>query len=128
MSNCLSLDPCTPQVPTVVKGADQTLDVQLKTQSGFVDLTSASEIKAVLLNADGSFLEKKLSTGGIVLVSGPSGHFQIQLAASETLLLAESVAPAYSDIQVNFVIAMKTTIVNLIGVVSIVASRYPTAP
>jgi len=123
------LEPCVKPVPTIVMGEDKILDVKLKnaTTKDYLDITSASEIVAILLNADGTFLEKKLSTNGIAIISGPSGHFQINLASSETALLAAS-GDAYSDIEVKLTLSSKLSIVNLIGCVNIVPSRYPTAP
>ena len=131
----MSLDPCAlPQPPVIVQGEDKVLDIVLRKQlpngslGDPVDLTAATEIEAILLNTDGTFLEKKLTTSGITLISGPGGHFQISISAAQSALLAASVSPAYSDIEVHFVIASKTTISIITNAVNIIPRRYPTAP
>ena len=128
----MGLDSCSkePCVPTVIMGEDKTLDVKLTsdTTGDPLDLTGASEIEAILLNADATYLEKKLTTSGIVLVSGPGGHFQILLAASESALLQASPTGSYSDIEVHLTIASKLSIGILSGSVNIIPRRYPSAP
>lgn len=129
MSSCL--DPRGPFIPTVVLGEDAILDVKLKSKvtGDPFDLTAATEIKAILLNANNTYLEEKLSTGGgITLISGPGGHFQINLAAADTTLLAPSVPPALSDIEVQITIAGKLKIVLLNGAVNFIQRRFPAAP
>lgn len=126
----MSLEPKACHIPTVVAGEDKTLDVKIKSciTGDPIDLSSATEITAIFLNADGTFLECKLSLSAIVLVSGQGGHFQIILSAANSALLAQSVPPKYSDIEVQFVIASKKSIVILSNAVNIVPRRYPQAP
>ena len=134
MSICL--DPCSPQIPQIIAGADAVLDVKLiNQQTGDpLDLSAATEIEAILLNADNSFLELKLSLSQIVLISGPGGHFQIIIPAASSALLALSPVPSpsvpasNSDMEIHLTIGGKLTIINLIGVVTIVARRFPAAP
>ena len=132
----MTLDPgycqpsCTPPIPVIYQGADKTLDIFLTSQTSGdpVDITAATEIEAIFLNTDGTFLEKKLTTAGIAIISGPGGHFQIYLAAADTALLAVSASGGYSDVEIHLVIGGKTTIVVLSNAVNILARRYPTAP
>lgn len=126
----MQLEQCAPSIPTVIAGEDKFLDIRLinQTSKNPVDLSAASEIEAILLNADNTYLEKKLSTGGITLISGPGGNFQINLAASETALLALSPSDSASDIEIHFTIGGKLSIVILTASVNILSRRYPSAP
>lgn len=116
--------------PTIIQGEDKTLTIKLVSSDTKypVDLSTASEIKAILLNTDNTYTEKLLSTGGIALVSGPGGAFSIFLTAADTLALAVSPQGAYSDIEIHFVISSKTGIVLLTNSVQIIPRRYPSAP
>ena len=122
--------PCTTAVPVIIQGQDKVLQVVLKSQQSGnpVDITSASEIEAIFLNTDGTYTEKKLSTGGISVISGPGGNFQIALSPSDTQAMAVSTGGAFSDIEIHVTIASKVSIVILTGAVNILARRFPTAP
>lgn len=115
-------------LPTVVLGEDKTLDVKLKNKitRDPIDLTAATEIVAILPNADSTtFLEKKLSTAGVVLINGPTGHFQIIISASESSLLSIG-SSVYIDIR--FTIGGKLTKVVIKDAITIISPAYPTAP
>jgi hypothetical protein len=126
----MNLEQCEKTIPTVIMGSDKSLDIKLVSElSGDpFDMTAATEIMAILLNADGSFLERKMTTSGIVLVSGPGGHFQIVLTAANTTLLQASPVDCLSNIEIHIVIAGLTTIVLLKNSVKIIPRLYPTAP
>lgn len=123
----MNLEQCVPQIPVVIMGEDKFLDVKLLSQlSGDpIDLSAATEIQAILLKADSTYLIKKLSTAGITLVSGPGGHFQIILTQIESALLRPSPLGAYSDLEIHFTIAGLLTIVLLPNSVSIVSKLFP---
>ena len=122
--NCL--DPKAKKIPQIIQGEDKTLTVQLSDPDTkeFTNITGVSEITAIFLNTDGSFLQKKLSTSGIVLVNALAGKFQIVLSAAETALLALTPENSYSNIEVRFVIASKTTIVQLEDSIEVVAKLF----
>ncbi len=125
MSSCL--EPATPIVPTVIMGEDKTLTVRLTDAAtqNYVDLTAATEIVAFFLNADSTYLQKKLTTSGIVLVSAVGGLFNILLTAAETELLALSPAGGFSNIEIHYTIGGKVTIVQLKSVIQVIASLFP---
>lgn len=120
------LDPKKDAKPKVVQGEDKVLTVQLKDPKTkvFTDITGVTEITAILLNTDGSFLQKKLSTSGIVVLNALAGKFQILLSTAETALLALTPVGSYSNIEVRFVIASKTTIVQLEDSIEVVAKLF----
>lgn len=125
----MSLEKCPIVVPTVIIDEDKVLDIRLtsqKTKDPF-DLTSATEIEAIFINADNTYLIKKLTLAGIVLISGPGGHFQVILTSAETALLAPSIVGGYSDIEIHITIAGKLTIVILSQSFLCIERRYPGA-
>jgi hypothetical protein len=136
----LNLDgcqPCSPPPPVVYQGADKTLDFFLTKQSNGqpLDITGVTEIEAIFLNTDGTFLELKLSLSEVTLVSAPGGHFQVQISAADSQLLAlspmpvpPSYLPCFSDVEVHLTIGGKISIVVLTGSIQVLARRYPTAP
>lgn len=127
----MSLEPCPKPIPTIIQGEDAVLDVKFlnaRPPKDPIDLTAATEIKAIMVNTDGSYLEKKMTDGGIVLVSGPGGHFQIVIDSADSTLLAVSPSGFRSDIEVHYTIATKEKIVILSQEVLIKARRFPSAP
>lgn len=124
--------PCNP--PVIVRGQDKILDVFLRSQKTRqpVDLTAATEIVAVLGNADGTAQEYKLSLSQVILVSGGGGHIQAVMPASGTALLALTTiaddGTLSTGVQVNYFIGGKKTIVNAPGTVMIEDPLFPTAP
>lgn len=137
MSSCL--DPKKPApVPQIVIGEDKTLGVQLTdatTKSGF-DLSGATEIVAILLNADNTYLQLKLSLSQIVVINNPVGLMQIIVTAAQSALLALSpilipgagdVQPVYgySNIELHITIASKVTIVQLPDSIQVVQTLFP---
>ena len=125
----MSLDPTAqfPSVPVVIQGEDKTLGIRLKssTSGDPYDLTAATEIEAVFLKTDNTCLHKKLTTGGIVLVSGPGGYFQVLLTDTETPLLALSPVAGYSSIEIRVTIGGKVNYVQLVDSMQVVASLFP---
>lgn len=123
---------CTVQksVPVIVRGEDIVLDVFLTKDNSNqpFDLTLATQIVAVLPNQEGSsplFLEKTLTGGGIVVVSGPGGNFQILATAAQTKILAVNEA---TSLDVRLTIGGKLTIVVIQNAINIVDPAYPAAP
>lgn len=114
-------------VPVIVTGEDFALDVFMtkdSTNQPF-DLSGATEIIAVLPNNDGSFLEKKLTTGGIVLVSGPGGNFTILGTPVESKLLKPNNA---TSLDIRITIGGKLTIVVIENAINVIPPAYPDAP
>lgn len=117
-------------VPVIVRGEDVVLDVYLTQDNSNqpFDLTLASQIMAVLPNQEGNspaFLEKTLTGGGITLVSGPGGHFQVTATAAESKVLAVNEA---TSLDIRITIAGKLTIVVIQNAINIVDPAYPAAP
>ena len=124
------LDQKSIPIPLIVQGEDKDLAIKLtdKVAKQPFDISAATEIVAIFLNTDNTFLEKKLSTSGIALINGALGQLKVILSAAETAALALSVNGAYSDIELHVTIAGKVTILNLLNCVNIIARRYPAAP
>ena len=115
-------------ISTIVTGEDCVLNVYLKQGDNGqpFDLSSVSEIVAILPNADDTtFLECKLSTSSIILVSGPGGFFQVIITAAQSALLLTGPTIA---LDVRFTIAAKLTKVVIQNAVAIISPAYPTAP
>lgn len=71
----------------LIQGADKTISVQLtKSPSGYVDLTSASEI-SVKIPSLGAAIEKLKSTGGVTVTGAATGEFEFSLSDTETATL-----------------------------------------
>lgn len=128
----MQLDPLQPFIPEIFRGEDLSLPVTLPNDqfSGDpVDLTSATEIEAVLVNADGaSYVTKKLSLSGITLVRAAIGRFEINFLVADTSGLALSAAPGDIGLRISWVIAGKTSIVNLNNFCTITERLFPSAP
>lgn len=130
--------PSTPCLPKRVLGSDITLDVFLKDKLTKmpIDISAATELEAIFLNADGTFLEEKLTTSGIAIIDGPGGHMQVLIDAADSALLKPSninviplpQGPSYSDIEFHYTIGGKTTIVNAPQSINLVPRLFPTAP
>ena len=123
----MSLEKCAPNVPEIVAGEDKVLTIQLedKKTKEFIDLTGASEIIALLKNADDTTLQKKLTDSGINILSSLAGKFQVLLSATETGLLALSPTGGYSDLEIRFTIAGKLTIVKLPNTILVTQKLFP---
>lgn len=102
--------------PRVVQGGAKILTVNLVSQSTGLpfDASAATEIVASFLNTDGSTLEKKLSTAGIINLD--KSTFQVSLSAADTALMAPSNANpnGISDIVLQITISGVLTIINLL--------------
>lgn len=118
------------EIPVIVLGSYEIIGVKLiSSLTGFpFDVSAATEIEAIFLNADGTFLEKKKSLSGITVVNGPGGYIQIILLEAESALLAPSADFALSDIELHITIDSKTTILLMKQSVKIVPRLFPTAP
>lgn len=141
--SCLDPKPKDP-VPKIVvnvdptKSEDKTLSVLLmdpRTKAGF-DLSAATEIVAVLANADNTNLELKLSLSQVVVINNPVGSLQIIITKAQSALLKLSpvLAPAvnndpatygFSNIELRITIASKETVVQLVDCIQIVPSLFP---
>jgi hypothetical protein len=144
----LDLNPCCPEPPkfvlppTRVLGSDITLPLQVNSRlTGLpVPIGAATEIVAILLKADGTFLEEKLSLGGVFIIDGDAGQANILIAAADSALLAPSpvyvpavppapfVPPVFSSVELHITLAGKTSIVNLPNSINLVSRLFPTAP
>lgn len=137
--NDFGLDPSTPPTPpTINMGSDFTIDFFLRDQTlspwQSIDITSATEIVVIMLNADGTFLELKLSVSQIMIINGADGHFQAAGTAAQSALLKPSGAnvipvgaPLYSDIEAHVTISSKETIVLFPQSINLVPRLFPTA-
>jgi hypothetical protein len=122
------LDPQKSLVPQVIKGEDKTLSVRLNdAKTGIaIDLAAASEIEALFLNSDGSYLSKNMSLGQIVLTNPGAGFFQIFILAADTLLLAiPTTTGAYSNIEIHITMLGKKTYVQLKNSIQVLQTLFP---
>lgn len=76
----------------LIQGEDKTISVQLKKTTGYVDLTSVTEISAKFKTATGTPLVKLLSTNGIAVTSAVNGLFDVTLSDTETATLTVGAA------------------------------------
>jgi hypothetical protein len=95
MSENCALD-CDQQPVLIPVGGDKILTFTLTSQTtGYpIDITAATEIVAAFLNQTGvvpSALEKKLSTSGVTILSGPGGVCQTTISEAETASLATGI-------------------------------------
>jgi hypothetical protein len=94
----------------VIQGEDKSLVVHLvdaETEEP-VDLTSATEIKARFRKADGTVLQKLLSTAGVAVVSIAGAKIEITLTEADTALL---LLGSKQDFEVESQVGTTTTIV-----------------
>ena len=123
------LDPASPITPTIIIGEDKTLSVQLVDDTGQpIDLSTATEIDAMFMNADGTCVHKKLSTAGVVLTSGPFGKFNVLLSGADTAALQLSPAapnPGLSGFEIHYRVNGLTTFVLLRNSLSIIPRMFP---
>jgi hypothetical protein len=121
------LDPQSPKTPTIIIGEDKTLTVRLTDASTKLpfDISAASEIIAIFSKNDATTLEKKLSTGGISILSGPGGALQILLSAADTSSLMPSPAGGLSSVEIRITIAGKLTIILLENSISVISRLFP---
>jgi hypothetical protein len=122
------LDP-QPQnaVIQIIRGEDIPVSVRLVDAATGLpfDLTNATEIAALFLNADGTYLTKLFSAQQISIISAPGGYFQIQLLAADTALLALSAIPGLSSFEVHITIAGLKTYVQLINSIQVIQTLFP---
>ena len=139
----LNLGGCESNIPVLVAGEDITLNLEffnatkgLPPDQRYIDITAATEIKVILLSnaAPGpGFIEETLTGEEVTITNGPFGKAQVIIPASDSIQLALSPldpntgAPTVSDIEVRLTIGGKMSRFNLIGVVQIIPSRYPSA-
>lgn len=118
--------PNSQPTPTIILGEDQNLDVKLTDSSTGdpFDLSSASEIVAKLLNADNTALSLTKTANQITLVSAIGGHMKIIISAAQSALLAVSPTGGLSNIELYITIGGKVTIVQLVGVVSVISRIF----
>lgn len=146
MNSCCdnSLDPSTPPIPPTINiGSAFAIDFFLrdKAQSPWepIDLTGSTEIVVILLNADNTFLELKLSLSQVLIVNAKDGHFQAKGTSVQSALLKMSginaspvATPNYSDIQARITPASGLAADNLVVLfpqsVNLVPQLFPTAP
>lgn len=126
----MSLEPCVKPIPTIYKGEDKNLDFKVLSEltGDPIDISGASEIVAIFPQSASTFLEKKLSTAGIVLISGPGGRFQVQISAAESANLLASELGKYTDVEVHLTLAGKVSIIVFSQAISVLERRYPAAP
>jgi len=115
----------------IIQGADKALAVRLSSESTGdpFDLSSATEIEARFLNADGSCQHYDLSTGGVTILSAGAGKFQVNLPASGTSLLAPTDNTQdpllYQGVEIHVEIAGKETIINLPSTIDVQPPLFP---
>ena len=117
---------CQPQKrKQIIQGSDTRLTIRLVTEEGEpMDLTGATEIKAILPNATGTTparLEKTLSGGSIIALSSGGGKIQVDLTSTETrgLLIGVDLG-----LEVRVTIGGKVTIVQIPSAVDVIAPLY----
>jgi hypothetical protein len=117
----------SPKIIEFVQGSTVALVLGFQHQvSGLpVDITLATEIKVGVLKTDGTVLEKKLSTLGVVIVSGPGGVINAELSPSETLLVNAS--DELQDIEAELTIPTGTFRVQYIRSLLVHAQLIPLA-
>lgn len=133
----MGLDYCNQlPVPVIVQGEDKVLTIKLVSSSTGdpFDLTAASAITALLLNADSTVLELTL-TSGVTIVNPSAGKIQVYITAAQSLLLALNPvitnppfppAPGgYQNLELRITIGGEITIVQLPQSVSVVAKLFP---
>lgn len=118
---------CNPQCPPqIYTGEDKNLTVRLWSKSNKLpfDLTSASEIIAAFINADGTILQLSMTSGAITLLSAPGGAMQIALTAAQTTLLAVASGNGYQGFQIKITIGGRITIKELPNSIQVVAPLF----
>jgi len=78
-------------MPTLYIGDDETIEFTLEREDGTpVDITSVDIVWAVARSASHDpILEKSTSGGGVTIVDGPNGRFDVELTATDTGQLAD---------------------------------------
>lgn len=112
--------------PVIILGEDKTVNIRLVdscTQNP-VDLTGVSEITVKLQNEDSSVLALTLTGGAVSIISAPGGQIAAAMTAVQTALLAPSAPASGSDMQLSYVIAGKTTILQLLNSVQIISPLF----
>lgn len=72
----------------IYQGEQKPVVISLRDQDGDAfNLTNASEIAVLFKNADGTALIKKMSAAQIIPLNAGGGKFQVNVLASETLLM-----------------------------------------
>lgn len=125
------LDPQVPVIPKITRGSAISIPVALPVDQFTgqpVDVSSASEIKFALPNADGTTVLQLLkTTSGIADNGYKQGDFLAVISEAQSLLLKLSDADTEGDIdaRVEYIIAGKTYIVNLPGYCTVVENIFP---
>ena len=123
--NCLEPAPVT---QTVIQGENKSLNVRLVNadDNDPYDLTLATEIIAVFPStAAPLYVEKKLSLSQVVLTNAGAGKMMINLTPADTNLLPIGTAVSF---EVRVTSGGSITSIQLLGVLNVVASLFPTAP
>lgn len=126
--NCQTSQTDCGTVLKIVAGSDFSFNIVIiNTVTNFpVDVTTASEIVVVFPNADGTtYLELKLTTGGVTIVNGPGGVINVAGTAVQSAALMTG-SPLAIDLK--YTIAGKLTITTINGALSVAAPAYPAAP
>ena len=109
---------------TITRGSDTYIDFTIiLDKRTFLDLTSASEIAVVMLNADGTFLTLKYSAGDIALIIANQGKFRAFLNVDQTLALALGI----NGVKVKVVINGKTAVINAPNILQVNDELFPGA-
>jgi hypothetical protein len=123
----MNLDQCEEVTPTIIRGEYKVLNVQLQdiSKNTFFNLTGATEIDCVFLKDDQTYLTKKLTLSGVVIIDAPSGKIQIILLEADTLSLLITPEGELSGLEVRVTIASKKFYAQLKNTFKVVASMFP---
>ena len=108
-------------VVQVYQGADHEIPVRILRESNhepFALEPDLEEVTAVFTLKNGQTLEKKMSDGGVTVVSAPLGRIRVVLTPADTDQLH---ARDRQDFDVKVEIGGKTTIVRLFRALTVIA-------
>lgn len=76
-------------VINVIRGSDREITIRIETKKSQepFDLTGVSEIEACFLKEDDTILSKKMTTGGVSVVSALAGKIKVILTETDTATL-----------------------------------------
>ena len=111
----------------IIRGSDREFTIRVTIESSCdsgapFDLSSATEIKALFSNADGSVLTVTMTGGQIVILNGCAGKIKVSLTDLQTALLNVGEAQSFElEIHIGTVIS----IVQFVGSITIIDRIFP---
>lgn len=119
----LSLDPSCSCQNTIYQSGDNLISFALRDCKGEAfNLSSATEIEVIFPTLVAPPLVKKLSLSQVTITYGVGGLFTVLISKSDALLLTLGSI----NIEVRVTISGQTNVIQLLGVVTVVASLFPT--